>query len=67
MEDLALLVESRGLWLKALVATADAEPAESAVALTQRTLKLSFYDVTSSRMFHPMALCHRLHEAGAWR
>ena len=45
MEALALLVESSELQLKAVVETTDAESAGSAVAPTQLTLKLSFYDV----------------------
>ena len=45
MEALELLVESSELQLKAVVETTDAESAGSAVAPTQLTLKLSFYDV----------------------
>ena len=45
MEALALLVESSELQLKAVVETTDAESAGSAVAPTQLTLRLSFYDV----------------------
>ena len=45
MESLEFLVESSELQLKAVVETTDAEPAQSVVARTQLTLKLSFYDV----------------------
>ena len=45
MEALELWVEGSELALKAVVETTDAEPAQSLVARTQLTLKLSFYDV----------------------
>ena len=45
MEALELLVESSELQLKAVVETTESEPAQSLVAPTQLTLKLSFYDV----------------------
>jgi type IV pilus assembly protein PilO len=45
MEALELLVESSELEIKVVVEKKDDEPAQAAVARTQLTLKLSFYDL----------------------
>ena len=47
MEALELWVEGSELALKAVVEKQDDEPAQAAVARTQLTLKLSFYDVAA--------------------
>ena len=67
MEALKLWVDSSELALKAVVEKQNAESIQSVVAPTQLTLKLSFYDLAPVLDVPPMALIHRLHEAGAWR
>ena len=67
MEALELLVESSELALKAVAEKEDADSLQSVVVPTQLTLKLSFYDLAPVLDVPPMALIHRLHEAGASR
>ena len=67
IEALTLLVESSEIQHKAVIETTAAEHAPSAVAPTQSTLKLSFFDVAPMLDVPPNGSRNRLHDSGACR